>query len=103
MGFILSDGAVGTIIGHMKAGASNLLVATELSQPITAINTVASTAGSFMTSTGVIAANVPHHWWGLVTFTCSTSGTFNLQWGSEVNASAAQLNTGSSMLVSLLN
>lgn len=35
--------------------------------------------------------------------TAPTSGSVQLQWGSEVNGSATQLNIGSSMLVTLLN
>lgn len=56
-----------------------------------------------MTSTGVGVINSPHNWYSVSVFNCTTSGTFQVQWASEVAASAARLNAGSVMIVTALN
>jgi hypothetical protein len=102
MGLVMPTGT-GSIVGHQRSGISNLVVATETAAPLTAISSVSTLAGSFMSSPSVIAINTPHHWFVSAIFTCATAGSVQLQWGSEVNGSATQLNVGSSMLVTLLN
>ena len=75
--------------------------ATGLAQ--TLYSAVAAAAGSFITTTGVSAINTPHSLRLEVIYTCTASGTLSLQWGSEVAASAAQLNAGSALVVTRLN
>lgn len=98
LGFVLSTGA-GSIFGFMEGDTVNKTAATTLRQPIYAVNATNTTAGSFITTTGVGVINSPHSLYGVVTFNCTASGTFQAQWASEVSDSAAQLNTGSVMYV----
>ena len=102
MGLVMPTGT-GSIVGHQRSGISNLVVATETAAPLRDISSSSTLAGSFMSSPSVIAINSPHHWFVSAIFTCATAGSVQLQWGSEVNGSATQLNIGSSMLVTLLN
>lgn len=96
IGFILPTGA-GSIFGYVEGDIANTTVATTLRQPIYAINATNTTAGSFITTTGVSVINSPHSIYSALTFNCTTSGTFQVQWGSEVAASAVQLNVGSTL------
>ena len=73
--------------------------ATDMRQSIYAVNNSDATAGSFLTTTGVGTINQPHYIGGSFIFNCTGSGTFQAQWGSEVAASAAQLNAGSVMFL----
>lgn len=91
--------ATGTVRGAARGTVSASAVATELAIPIRAT----SGAGSTLTTTGVSATNTPHAIGMLITFTCTGSGTFNIVWGTEVNASAAQLNANSSLIYQALN
>jgi hypothetical protein len=102
MGFVLTSGS-GTIRGFMEADISQSTVATMLRAPIRAISNSNTLAGSFMTSSGVSVINSPHSWYALVTLTCTVTGVFVVQWGTEVAASSAQLNANSSMIVTTLN
>lgn len=77
----------------------NTAAASELTIPIR----TTSGAGSSLTTTGVTAINSPHSIYMLITFTCTTSGTFNIQWATEVAASAAQLNANSTLTYQALN
>lgn len=90
LGVVLSNGGVGTIFGTIKMNIVHTAAATP-EQVITAINTINTTARSFTTSTGVGTVNIPEGIEGELIFECTTAGTFNLQWGSEVAASAASL------------
>lgn len=86
-----AGGVVGTLVGRASGSISASAVATELAIPLTTL----SGAGSTLTTTGVSVINTPH-WVELsAVFTCTTSGTVSLVFGSEVAASAAQLNAGS--------
>lgn len=103
LGFILSSG-VGTIkgvliiaIGQAPSNANGYHT------NIYAINATSTTAGSFLTSTGVTVINSPHYVKSELVFNCTTSGVFQLQWGSEVAGNSAQLNAGTIMTVELLN
>ena len=98
LGFVLPTGA-GNIHGFVEGDIANTTVATTLRTPIRAINATNTTAGSFITTTGVNVINSPHSIHSVLTFNCTTSGTFQVQWASEVAASASQLNAGSSMYV----
>jgi len=102
MGFVLTSGS-GTIRGFMEADISQSTVATMLRSPIRAISNSNTLAGSFMTSSGVSVMNSPHSWYALVTLTCTVTGVFVVQWGSEVAGSSTQLNANSSMIITTLN
>lgn len=91
--------AAGTVRGYAKGAISQSAVATELVIPIR----TTTGAGSSLTTTGVSVINSPHYISMLITFTCTTSGTFAIQWASEVAASAAQLNANSSLIYQVLN
>ena len=99
LGFILPTGA-GNIRGFVEGDIENTTVATTLRTPIRAINATNTTAGSFITTTGVGAINSPHSIHSVLTFNCTTSGTFQVQWATEVAASASRLNAGSTLFVS---
>jgi hypothetical protein len=103
MGLITSGGAVGTIHGYFSADISAAAVATGLRSPLVAINTVNTTANSFMTSSGVSSTTIPHTFDCTAVFNCTTGGTVTIQWGSEVALSLASLLQGSSLIVKLLN
>lgn len=92
-------GATGSVRGFAKGSVSASAVATELAIPIRAT----SGAGSTLTTSGVSATNTPHFIHLLITFTCTGSGTFNIVWGSEINASASQINQNSTLLYQALN
>ena len=98
IGFVLPTG-VGSIFGFVEGDVANTTVATTLRRPIYAIDATNTTTGSFITTTGVGVINSPHSIHSVLTFNCTTSGTFQVQWATEVAASAAQLNSGSAMYV----
>lgn len=90
IGFILTEGGVGTIFGSVKMQILHTNTAAP-EQAITYINTVATTTRSFATSTGVGTINIPEYLEANLIFECTTDGTFNVQWGSEVASSNATL------------
>jgi len=92
-------GATGSVRGWAKGTIVSTAAASELTVPIVAT----SGTGSTLTTTGVTAINSPHYIGMDITFTCTGSGTFNIVWGTEVNASAAQLNQNSTLLYQALN
>lgn len=98
-GIALSGGAAGTVRGSARGSVSAAAAATELAIPIRAT----SGTGSFLQTSGVSAINTPHYVGMIITFTCTTSGTFNIQFGSEVAASETRLNLGSSLIYQMLN
>jgi len=91
-------GATGTIRGKASGAISQSAAATELAIPIR----TTSGSGSTLTTTGVSVINSPHFVSLLVTFTCIGTGTFNIVWGTEIAASAAQINAGSSLIYQAL-
>lgn len=99
LGIALSGGATGSVRGYAAGAISQSAVATELAIPIR----TTSGAGSSLTTTGVSVINSPHFFTMVITFTCTASGTFNVQWATEVAASAAQLNANSSLIYQVLN
>jgi len=102
IGFVLTSGT-GTICGFITMAISVSTAATDLTTTIRAINATNTTAGSFITSSGVSVINTPHYFTSELIFDCVTSGVFQLQFGTEVAASAAQINAGSTMIVEVLN
>lgn len=100
LGFYLPSGT-GAVVGYLEGGISSATVATELKAPIYAIG-ASNLAGSFLLTSGVNVINTPHHIDGSLIFNCATSGEFRAQWSGEA-ATAAQLNTNSVLLVTVLN
>lgn len=98
-GIALSGGAAGTVRGSARGTITAAAAATELVIPIR----TTSGAGSFLQTSGVNAVNTPQAVSMIITFTCSTSGTFHIQFGSEVAASETRLNLGSSLIYQILN
>lgn len=90
LGFILTNGATGTIFGKIQMNIVHTNSAAP-EQVITAIDNSSTTVRSFATSTGVGTINIPEVIDGEVIFECTADGTFNLQWGSEVASSTATL------------
>lgn len=101
LGFILSSGT-GTVKGSATISVSQSTTNTDLSTAIRVIDLAGLTAGSFITSTGVSVINSPHHLWAELILNCTTSGVFQVTWGSEVASSGAQLNADTIMTVELL-
>lgn len=102
LGYVLSSGT-GTIMGEIRMAITQGTSAADLTQSIYAVNATNTTAGSFITSTGVSAINAPHKIISNLIFDCLTTGVFQLQWGSEVAASSSQINSGMVMIVTTLN
>ncbi len=101
VGFVLISGT-GTIKGYSTMATSKATSATDLTTTIRAINATNTTAGSFITSTSVSAINAPHYTYANLIFTCTTGGVFQLQFASETTT-VAQLNAGTTMLITTLN
>lgn len=91
--------ATGSVRGYAYGAVSQSAAATELKIPIRTF----SGAGSTLTTTGVSVANSPHYIGLDITFTCTGTGTFNIVWGTEIVATAAQLNANSSLIYQVLN
>lgn len=102
IGFVLTSGT-GTIKGFVKMAISQTTNATDLRTTIYAINATNTTAGSFIVSTGVFPINSPNYFNAELIFDCLTTGVFQLQYASEIAASAAQMNAGTVMIVDTLN
>jgi len=102
IGFILSSGT-GNIKGFVTMAIGQSAAATDQTITIRAINSTNTTAGSFITSTGVSTINSPHYFYGELIFECITSGVFQMQYATEVASSAAQINAGSTMIIETLN
>jgi hypothetical protein len=102
IGFVLTSGT-GTIRGSVTMSVSQGATNTNQTTTIRAINATNTTAGSFITSTGVSVINSPHYFSADLIFDCLTSGVFQLQYASEVAASASQINSGSVMIIETLN
>lgn len=98
IGFVLSDGGVGTIFGKVKMNIVHTMTAAP-EQVITTIDTNSTTVRSFGTSTGVGTINVPEGMESDLIFECTTSGVFNVQWGSEVANSQATLLRNSTLII----
>lgn len=91
--------ATGTVRGFARGAVVSTAAATELAIGIIAT----SGTGSTLTTTGVTAINSPHFISMDITFTCTGTGTLNIVWATEINASAAQLNQNSSLIYQALN
>ena len=88
----LGGTAVCNVAGKMYGAITSVAAATELS-------IVASSMTSELITTGVNVANTPHFIGADIIFKCNTSGTINITMASEVNASAAQLNIGTTAVI----
>jgi hypothetical protein len=100
MNLLGAGGLAGTIAGMMWGAIVQATAASTLETPLYSF---ANGAGSFLLTTAVNPINAPHIWGADFVFHCTTGGTLSLQWASEVNASAAQLNIGSCLIVEQLN
>jgi hypothetical protein len=104
IGLILSGGGAGTIAGFLEAdvavptATTSTGVATGLRSGLRAISTTV-VVGSFLITTGVNPINTSHYIGGEFVFKCTSSGTLQVQWGSEVSTSTAQLDAGCNMFV----
>ena len=90
IGFVLSDGAVGSVFGSVKMNIAHTNTAAP-EQVITAIDSNSATVRSFATSTGVGTINIPEVIIGELIFECTANGVFNVQWASEIANSNAIL------------
>jgi len=101
LGFYMTSGS-GTITGEIKGHITQSAASSPLSITVRTCTT-AGAAGSILTTTAVNPINSPHYIGADIMFTCTETGVLQIGWGSEVNASAAQLNTGSILIYQLLN
>jgi len=92
----LGGTATCNVVGKLYGAISNAAVATELAIP-------ATTMTSELVTTGVAVINTPHFVGADVVFRCTVGGTVLVTMASEVNASAAQLNIGSTCVVERIN
>jgi hypothetical protein len=99
MNLLGAGGLAGTVSGMMWGGIVQAAAASTLEAPIYSF---ANGAGAFLLTTGVSPINAPHIWGAEFVFHCTTGGTLSMQWASET-AVATQLNSGSIMMVQLLN
>lgn len=103
LGFFLSGGAAGSIIGSAEGYISTVSGTAPSNKGVINTISIADAAGSNIITTGVSAINTAHTFYANVIYTCTTSGTFNVGWASEVATSAAQINAGSTLLYQILN
>lgn len=96
LGLGFSGGGAGSFFGKFEGGVSASSVATELVIPVSSVSSV-------LTTTGVSVINTPHYIGGKFIFTCTQTGNLILKWASEVNATSAQLNAGTTVLINALN
>ncbi len=87
-----------TIQGTWRGAVSSLTVATELGKTINVINSSYVAADQFIT-TGVNAINTAHYIGANFLITATSTGTFQLGWGSEIASSSATLNAGFTMII----
>lgn len=84
--------ATANVAGYMEGAISALAIASGLRFPISSMT-------SELITTGVSAINTPHSIEGEIIVRCTAGGSCRLEFASEVNASACQLNAGTTMLV----
>ena len=98
LGVIGVSSAAGTIVGSFDGAIDNTAAATNREKPLSAI----SGTGASMVTPSVAVINTPHFFNLDAAFTCTTSGSIEIRWASDVAASAAQLNAGSILIVKQL-
>ena len=101
LGVFLATGA-GTIRGSMKGSTTSIAAGTDLSIPIYAVNNINVTPGSSLTTTSVNATATPHFLILDSVFTCTTSGTFSIQFGSETPVTSVSFQAGSVFIITEL-
>lgn len=87
LGVRLTSGT-GTILGYIAGAIANTAVATELKASIRAINSSATTTGSFIVTTAVAPINQDHNIEARLSFTCATDGRFTFTFGNETTGTA---------------
>ena len=102
IGFVLTSGT-GTIFGVARMANSVGANISDITITIRVISSNNTLAGSFLTSNAQSIISTPHYLEANLVFTCATTGVFQLQFATEIAASAAQLNAGLVMIVQLLN
>ena len=102
VGFVLTTGT-GNITGEIRIAVSQGTTTTDLAQTLYAINSSGLTNGSFINSSGVSVTNAPHKVVANFILDCITTGVLQLQFGSRFSGSSAQLNAGTTMVVTALN
>lgn len=98
IGFLLNSGNA-QIKGFVEMSISHFPTATNVRATIYAIDNTSTTNGSNATSSGVAAVGTPHSIHAVLLVKPSTNSQFQVQWGTEVAGSAAQINIGSLMQV----
>ena len=86
--------AAGTINGQARGAIVSTAANSELSQGITALPYSLTTTGMTTSGSGFIAFDF--------VFVCTASGSLEIRWGSEVNASNAVLAAGSTLVWQVL-
>jgi hypothetical protein len=102
LGFYLTNSGAGTIRGFAAGDVSSSVSSASLRKVISTIG-AKDANNSFLLTTGVSATNTPHSINAVLTFTCTTSGTFNVGLASENNGTSVQLNANSTLLYQQLN
>lgn len=93
---ITASSAAGSINGRATGAIdASAAVATDLVLTIGALPFT-------LTTTAVSAIDTPHHIGMEFVFVCTTAGSLEIRWGSEVASSAAQLNAGSMLIWEVL-
>jgi hypothetical protein len=92
LGVVLADSGAGEIQALATMTITNGSASSATHQCITAVNSSASTAASFITSPSANNASQVVLFSGI--FKCTTSGTFKFQWGSEDGTNASTILAG---------
>jgi len=89
---VSSGGAAGTAVGYIEGGINRA----NTSPLSTVVKNIAGSYGLITSGNGVVGDMC--HLTAEIFIDCTTSGTVTFQWGSEVAASAAQLEAGSVLI-----
>ena len=95
---VVSTG-VGVINGHIDIDISNTGSTATIRTSLRGISALNTLTGSFATSNEVSSINTEHSCYMISTFNCINSGTFSLQFGSEVLANSVTLLANSVLLI----
>lgn len=93
---VIPNGAVGTINGVARGAVNHVAIATGLEASLSILGLGVRDR---ITTTGVSAAGVGHYVGLDFVFTCTTDGAIEIQFASEVAASNAELDPGTTLLV----
>jgi hypothetical protein len=101
LSIIAGGGAAGQLNGMFYGALAQAAASTGLEATLFAFATSTTVwpAGSSLLTTAVAPATSPHHCGLEFIFRCTTGGTVSIHFGSEVAASAVQINQGSALIV----